>query len=105
MVPRRGSWGSLLVRGLCVLAGVLLPTVASAQGISNHDYCLIAARAERMECRAEGMIRRAACIDGFAFGQWIDDADAATDFNRCLDEAKQFVTDCLEHDITDCSTW
>lgn len=104
MTPRRGSWGSLLVRGFLVLAGVLLPTGVLAQGISDHDYCLQFTRAERMECRAQGMQRRADCIDDFAFARWVDDSYAATDFNVCTDEAKDFLAVCLL-EVTDCSTW
>lgn len=104
-MPRRGSWGSLLARGLCVLGVGLLPTGVLAQSLTNHDYCLQFTRAERMECRAQAMSRRADCIDDFAFARWIDDSAADTDFNLCVEDAKLFLLDCLATDITDCSTW
>ena len=79
--------------------------VVPAQALTNHEYCLQFTRAERMECRAQGMSRRADCIDDLAFQRWINSEYAETDYTTCLAEAKAFVLDCLTTEITDCTTW
>ena len=95
-----------MIRTLTVL--VVVGLLGSARGVvaeeipGYHEFCLQRQRAERIECRAEGMIRRAICIDDFAFGQWIEDDAAATDYNICLAEAKAYTLDCLANDITNC---
>lgn len=92
-----------MLKALVVVGLLSLGTGAWAEEIPGyHEFCLQRQRAERMECRAEGMIQRALCIDDFAFARWVEDSAAETDYNICLVDAKAYVLDCLATEITNC---
>lgn len=109
----------LLTHALAIAALLGWGVGAVAQEYPGYrEYCLRSQRAERMVCRAEGTLRRAACIDDFAFNQWLlvpgdgsspdptevalGYAAAANEYNLCLDDAKAYVTECLATEITNC---
>ena len=92
-----------MLKALVVVGLLSLGVGAWAEEIPGyHEYCLQAQRGERMECRAEGMMQRALCINDLAFDRWLDDPNALTTYNLCLDDAKAWVMDCLANDITNC---